>query len=220
MSMMKIGCPWRVVKLLVFFQLYDSIFCNTFVFSTIMEWTVPQLQGYGNLLNTFTPSVVAIDLFTDTTAILNLLNLRSIMGCPGGNRSVFTRSFRANRELHWIFLGKKAIIITSKRGTTIFFCHYNFFLGKLKEKLARKARVNTEWVYRIVLMPPWHPIILLKSNEFNMAAVSVKRFICQHCLKCKHCKFNTYPPLIWIMFTSSLVETPFRQLLFLVPLKL
>ena len=36
---------------------------------------------------------------------------------------------------------------------------------------ARKARVNTERV------PPGHPIILLKSNEFNMAAVSVKRSI-------------------------------------------
>ena len=42
-----------------------------------------------------------IDLFTDTTAILNLLVLRSIMGCPGGmstfryTRSVFTRAFRA-----------------------------------------------------------------------------------------------------------------------------
>ena len=42
------------------------------------------------------------------------------------------------------------------------------FLGKLKEKSARKARVNTEQV------PPGHPIILLKSNKFNMAAVSVK----------------------------------------------
>ena len=86
------------------------------------------------------------------------------MGCPGGTRSVFTRAFRAKRELHCIFLGKKAIIITSKHGTTIFFSHYNLFLGKLKEKLARKAPVNTERVYRIVLMPPGHPIILLKSN--------------------------------------------------------
>ena len=85
-----------------------------------------------------------IDLFTDTAAILNLLDLRSIMGCPGGTRSVFTRAFRAKRELHCIFLGKKAIIITSKHGTTIFFSYYNLFLGKLKEKLARKARVNTD----------------------------------------------------------------------------
>ena len=43
---------------------------------------------------------------------------------------------------------------TSKHGTTIFFSHYNLFLGKLEEKLARKARINTERVYRIVLMPP------------------------------------------------------------------
>ena len=33
------------------------------------------------------------------------------------------------------------------------------------------ARVNTERV------PLGHPIILLKSNKFNMAAVSVKRSI-------------------------------------------
>ena len=44
------------------------------------------------------------------------------------------------------------------------FSHYNLFLGKLKEKLAQKARVNTERIYRIVLMQPRHPIILLKSN--------------------------------------------------------
>ena len=54
-------------------------------------------------------------------AILNLLDLRSIMGYPGGNRSVFTRAFRVKRELHCIFLRKKAIIITSKHGKTIFF---------------------------------------------------------------------------------------------------
>ena len=58
-----------------------------------------------------------------------------------------------------------------------FFFHYNLFLGKLKEKLARKERVNTERVHRIVFMPPGHPIILLKSKKLNMAAVSVKRSI-------------------------------------------
>ena len=66
------------------------------------------------------------------------------MGCPGGARSVFTRAFRAKRELQCIFLGKKAIVITSKHGTTIFFSHYNLFVGKLKEKLSRKARVNAD----------------------------------------------------------------------------
>ena len=82
----------------------------------------------------------AIDLFTDTVAILNLLDLRSIIGCLGGTCSVFTHAFQAKRELHCIFLRKKAIIIISKHGTTIFFSHCNLFVGKLKEKLARKAR--------------------------------------------------------------------------------
>ena len=66
------------------------------------------------------------------------------MGCPGGTRSIFTRAFRAKRELQCIILGKKAIIITSKHCTTIFFFRYNIFLGKLEEKLARKARENTD----------------------------------------------------------------------------
>ena len=105
-----------------------------------------------------------IDLFTDTAAILNLLDLRSIVGCPGSTCSVFTRAFRAKRELQCIFLGKKAIIITSKHGTTIFFSYYNLFLGKLKEKLARKARVNTDASISDRAHAPGHPIILLKAN--------------------------------------------------------
>ena len=90
---------------------------------------------------------------TCTAAMLNLLDLRSIMGCPGGTRSVFTHAFHPKRELRCIFPGKKAINIISKHNTTIFFSHYNYFLGKLQEKLARKERVNTERVNRIVLMP-------------------------------------------------------------------
>ena len=85
-----------------------------------------------------------IEFFTNMGAILNLLDLRSIMGCPGATRSVFTHAFRAKRELHCIFLGEKAIIITSKHITTIFFSHNSLFLGKLEEKLAQKACVNAE----------------------------------------------------------------------------
>ena len=62
-----------------------------------------------------------INLLTDTAAILNLLDLRSIMVCRGSTRSVFTREFWAKKELNRIFLGKNAIIITFKQGTTIFF---------------------------------------------------------------------------------------------------
>ena len=98
------------------------------------------------------------------------------MGCPEGTRSVFTRASRAKRELHYVFLGKKAIIITSNTAQrSFFFSHYNLFLGNLKEKFARKAGVNTGRVYRIVLMCPGHPIILLKSNKFNIADVWAKR---------------------------------------------
>ena len=88
--------------------------------------------------------VCKIDLFTDTAAILNLLDLRSIIGCLGGTRSVFTHTFQPKTELQSLFLRKKAIVITSKDGTMIFFSHYNFFLGKLKDKLARKVRINTD----------------------------------------------------------------------------
>ena len=52
---------------------------------------------------------------------------------PGGTRSVFKRAFRPNRELQFIFLDKKVIIITPKHGTTIFFSHYNLFLGKFEK---------------------------------------------------------------------------------------
>ena len=71
-----------------------------------------------------------IDFFTDMAAILNLLDLRSIMGFPGGTRSVFTRAFRSKRELQCILLRKKTSMITSKHGTTIFFFRLQSFSGK------------------------------------------------------------------------------------------
>ena len=87
------------------------------------------------------------------------------MGCPGGTRLVLTIAFRAKRELQCMFLGKKATIFTSKQGTTIFFSHYNLFLGKLKEKLAQKAHVNTDAsISDHAHAPPGHPLVLLKSN--------------------------------------------------------
>ena len=93
------------------------------------------------------------------------------MGCPGGTRSVFTQAFWAKWELQGLFIGKEAIIITSKHGTTIFFSHCNLFLGELKEKFSRKARVNTgasasdrAHALSSPPLPPGHPIILLKSK--------------------------------------------------------
>ena len=65
------------------------------------------------------------------------------MGCPGGTRSVFRALFGQKENFNVYFSRKKVIIITSKHGTTIYFSRYNLFLGKRKEKLAQKARVNT-----------------------------------------------------------------------------
>ena len=93
------------------------------------------------------------------------------MGCPGGTRLVFTRAFRAKKNFSVYFSGKRRSLLHPNTTQRYFFSHYN--LGKLKEQLARKARVDTEPGYRIVLMPPGYPIILLKSNNFNMVAVSV-----------------------------------------------
>ena len=47
----------------------------------------------------------------------------------------------------------------------------------LSSLFAQKGRVNTERV------PPGHPIILLKSSKFNMAAVSVERSITLYMIK-------------------------------------
>ena len=69
-------------------------------------------------------------------------------------------AFWTKRELQCIFLRKKAIVITSKDGTTIFFSHYNLFLRKLKQKLTRKVRGNTD-------ASIW--------DHAHAAAVSVKR---------------------------------------------
>ena len=73
------------------------------------------------------------------------------------------------------FLGKKrtSLFISREKGNHHYIQtqHNDLFLGKLK------GRVNTEQVYQIMLMPPGHPIILIKSNKFKMAILSVKRSI-------------------------------------------
>ena len=65
---------------------------------------VPVVQTLANAIHWINhyPADSIIDLFTDTTTILNKLDLRSIMGSPVGmstiqyTRWVLTRAFRAN----------------------------------------------------------------------------------------------------------------------------
>ena len=70
------------------------------------------------------------------------------MGCPGGTRSVFTRVFWGKENFNVYFSGKRRSSLHPKTAPRVFFflffSHYNHFLGKLKEKLARKARVNND----------------------------------------------------------------------------
>ena len=120
-----------------------------------------------------------IDFFTDTAAILNYFDLRSIMGCPGGMITI--RCTRLVLEIwlsHYISRekGDRYYILTRHNGLC---SHYNLILRRLLEKMPRKALVYCK---QNLLMPPGHPIILVKSNLFNMAAVSVKGSILHtHC---------------------------------------
>ena len=60
-----------------------------------------------------------------------------------------------------------------------------------------EKRVNTERVYWIMLMSPGHPIILLKSNKFDMAAVSIKRSIAAE-------MFTTRQVKMWVFLDRPL----------------
>jgi len=56
----------------------------------------------------------AIDLFTDTPAILNLLELRSIMGCPcrGHSLSIYGRFLGKKENFNVFFSGKRRVLGT------------------------------------------------------------------------------------------------------------
>ena len=69
--------------------------------------------------------------------------------------------------------------------------------------MPQKARVVIDRVYRIVLMPPGHPIILLKSNQFNMAAVSVG--IKVYCFVCINILVSFHASWTWIPIQSRFI---------------
>jgi len=82
----------------------------------------------------------------------------------GHSLSIYMRFLSKKSTSQYISWGKGDHYFSPNTAQRSFFTHYNLFLGKLKEKLARKACLNLERVYRIMLMPPGHPIILLKYN--------------------------------------------------------
>ena len=96
---------------------------------------------------------ITIDLFTDMVAILNLLDLRRIMGCPGGHSLSFYMRFLGKKRTSLYISWEKGDYYYIQTWLNDLFYHYNLFLGKLKEKFRRKVCVNTERVYQIMLFP-------------------------------------------------------------------
>ena len=97
-------------------------------------------------------SCFPIDPFTDTGAIIfKYFDFRSIMRCSAGMSTIRCTQLVLEIRSFTVFLGKMAIIITSKHGTVIFFPITILFylVSKVKEKIPRKALVS---VKRSILM--------------------------------------------------------------------
>ena len=82
---------------------------------------------------------MGIDLFTDTAAMLNLLG--GVLWDAQGALAQYFRTLLGQKENFTVYFSRKRHALLNPN-TAQRSC--NLFLGKLKEKLARKARVNTE----------------------------------------------------------------------------
>ena len=67
-------------------------------------------------------------------AILNLLDLRSIMVCPGGTRSVFTLGFGQKENFTVHFTGKRQSLLHSNDAQRSFFFFITFFFQEILKK--------------------------------------------------------------------------------------
>ena len=74
---------------------------------------------------------------------MNLLDLRSIIGCLGA-LAQYLHALFGQKENFNVYFSEKGDHYYIQMWHNEFFSHYNLFLGKLKEKLAQKARVNTD----------------------------------------------------------------------------
>ena len=83
-----------------------------------------------------------IHLFTDAAAVLNLLDLRSIMGCPEGTRSVLRALFGQKENFTVQFSGKRWSLLHPNTAERSFF-PLPSISRKTERKICPKARVNT-----------------------------------------------------------------------------
>ena len=121
---------------------------------------------------------IIIDLLTDMAALLNIefITFKKYYGMPRGALAQYLRPLLGKKRTSRYISRVKGEHYYIQTQYNDIFSHYNLFLAKLKDKLARKARVHMLSEYMgSCSCPPGHLIILLTSNKFNMAAVLVKR---------------------------------------------
>ena len=106
---------------------------------------------------------------------MNLLDFRSIIyGRPTehDHDPIYSLSIYARFSGQFFF--KKKIVMGKKDRPVVFGCNNDHLIPEkytVKFSFCPESALNTERI------PPGHPIILLKSNKFNMAAESVKRSV-------------------------------------------
>ena len=95
----------------------------------------------------------------------------------GHSLSIYARFLGKKRTSVYISRQKGDILLHPSTAQRSFFRITIFFWENIKKNWPEKRASILMRVYRIVLMPPGLPMILLKSKLLNMAAVSVKRSI-------------------------------------------
>ena len=123
------------------------------------------------------------------------------MECPGGHSLTIDAGFSGKKRTSMYISREKGDRYYIQRRHNDLFFSLHFFLGKLKEKLARKARVNM----RSCSCPPGHPTILLKSNWFNMAAVPVKGSMTALPRKSHQLRRLLFTCLVFLVFLPSIL---------------
>ena len=85
-----------------------------------------------------TEKLTTIDLFTDTAAILNLLDLRSIMGCPGALAQYLRALFGQKENFNVYFSGKRRSLLHPNTAQRSFF-PLQYFSRKTERKIGPKS---------------------------------------------------------------------------------
>ena len=94
-----------------------------------------------------------------------------MFGC--NNDRLFPEKYTVKDYISNTKLKKRRSLLHPNTAQGSFFLLQSYSKKTLRKNVPKSARKYK----RNVLLPHGHPIILLKSNEFNMAAVSVKMSI-------------------------------------------